>query len=564
MHGPHRPFVSRRQFLRRTATVGLATSVGPWVWQGLAHAQEAPVEQVHVELGADAARAAQFTWMTPAPVDGPFLQLGEQRLPAETVQYEGYPGFFHKVRVTDLLPDTTYPYGVGHGGAVVRDGFSYTTGPSGRTDFSFTAFADQGTDLTGGEPAIEDVDPATLMMIAKGVDQQPPFQATRNRELAYSFAPRFHVVGGDTSYANGDQAVWDEWFRGYEQHATSRPIVPCLGNHEIETMGVGLGGFTLVGDADDSWGPLGYDAYRTRFTLPENGDPEWEGNWFRFRYGSVEFISIDNNDVNAEVVANVGYSQDRQAAWVERTLQAAHDDDACDFIVVIMHQAAFSTGLHGSDQGVRDAWFAMFSRFGVDLVLQGHDHQYERTHLVRTPDPETVETILPTDGTYASDVGTMYVVCGNGGGVQRPQNPFANEFEWQATKSVFTVGTVKVDVQFDEAAGVKRLVLGEYSVTTGGPIEEGIVIERSLAMAGTVDDDADDGLPAPVEAQPAPEPAPQPVLPATGGPAGISAVGVAAIGMAGALASARYRGPHDEETQELRAARHERRDPRDV
>lgn len=553
MHGPHRPYVSRRQFIRRASTVGIATAAGPWIWKGLAYADEAPVEQIHVELGADAAREAQFTWMTPAAVTAPFLQLGSQRIAATTQQYDGYPGFFHKVRVTDLLPATTYTYGVGQADAVQRDGFSYTTGPSGRTSFSFTAFADQGTDFVGGEPSIEDVDPATLTTIAKGADQQPPFQATANRELAYSFAPAFHVVGGDTSYANGNQAVWDEWFRGYEAHATTRPIVPCIGNHEIESA-IGIGGFSATGD--DSWGPLGYDAYRTRFSLPSNGDRDWEGNWFRFRYGSVEFISIDNNDVNTEVTANIGYSEGRQQAWVERVLRAAHEDDTCDFIIVIMHQAAFSTGLHGSDQGVRDAWFGAFSRYGVDLVLQGHDHQWERTHLM-----DRDEVVLSSDGTYATDLGTMYIVCGNGGAVQRPQNPLPNQFDWQANKSVFTVGTVKVDVEFDEAAGVKRLTLGEHSVTTGMPIEEGIVIERTMQPAATstasgAPDPATDNKATAVLAT-ADTVTPDPLLAATGGPAGTTLLSVAALGMAGSLARARYRGAHDDELVERQARRTE-------
>lgn len=560
-HHPHRPFVSRREFMRRSATVGLLTASGPFLWKKLAYAQEVPVEQVHVQYGADAATQATVTWMTPAAVQGPFLQLGEQRLPATTRQYEGYPGFFHHVRVNDLLSSTTYTYGIGHGDVVQREGFSYTTGPAPGTPFTFTAFADQGTDFLGGDlTQIQDFDPATLQTIAKGADQQPPFQATMNRDLAYSFNPAFHLVGGDTSYANGNQDVWDEWFRGYEQYASSRPMMPALGNHEIEVQGVGVSGF----GTGDSWGPLGYDAYRYRFDLPFNGDPEWEGCWYRFRYGSVEFISLDNNDVNVEVTANIGYSEGRQEAWAAQALRAASEDPTCDFIIVMMHQAAFSTGLHGSDQGVRDAWFEMFATYNVDLVLQGHDHQYERTHMMVRD-----EVALAAEGDYVTDLGTMYIVCGNGGAVQRPQNPLPNEFPWQAAKSVFTVGTVKVDVIPDTGEGTKRLVIGEYSVTTGGPVEEGIVIERQL-------DQAAQPTPTPTPtpeptptATPDPTPTPTPtpaatpqvgqpntttVLPQTGGPAGIGMVGVTALGAAAAT-TAWVRGRKDEEVAELRAQR---------
>ena len=57
--------------------------------------------------------------MTPAAVTAPFLQLGGQRVPAETKQYPGYPGYFHHVRLDDLLPSTGYAYAVGHAGALV-------------------------------------------------------------------------------------------------------------------------------------------------------------------------------------------------------------------------------------------------------------------------------------------------------------------------------------------------------------------------------------------------------------------------------------------------------------
>ncbi|AXV09233.1 Purple acid phosphatase [Euzebya pacifica] len=550
--------------MRRSATVGLLTASGPFLWRQLAHAQEAPVEQVHAQFGADAATQAAFSWMTPAAVATPFLQLGEQRLPATTIQYEGYPGYFHHVRVDDLLPSTDYGYAIGHGDTIRREGFSYRTGPAPGTPFTFTAFADQGTDFLGGDlTQVQDFDPTTLQTIAKGADQQPPFQATRNRDLAYSFDPAFHLVGGDTSYANGNQDVWDEWFRGYEQYAASRPVMPAIGNHEIEVQGVGVSGF----GTGDSWGPLGYDAYRHRFALPANGDREWEGCWYRFRYGSVEFISLDNNDVNTEVTANIGYSEGRQEAWAAEALRAAHEDETCDFIIVMMHQAAFSTGLHGSDQGVRDAWFELFATYDVDLVLQGHDHQYERTHMMVRD-----EVALAAEGDYVTDIGTMYVVCGNGGAVQRPQNPLPNEFPWQAAKSVFTVGTVKVDVVPDTGSGTKRLVLGEYSVTTGGPVEEGIVIERTRQAATQP---APTPTPATTPtATPTPTPAPttgdgggsttgqsqigQPstttVLPATGGPAGIGMVGVSALGAAAAT-TAWVRGRKDEEVQELRGQR---------
>jgi hypothetical protein len=449
---------------------------------------------------------------------------------------------------------------VGHAGAVRSASWTWTTGPAPGTPFTFTAFGDQGTDVP--DPTqIQDFDPRTLETIK--LDQAQPFLASQNRELVRSMDPAFHVIVGDTSYANGNQAVWDAWFRGIEPLATSAPWMPCIGNHEIEKAG-GVSGF----GAGDSWGPLGYDAYRHRFALPANGDPEWEGCWYRFRYGSVEFVSIDNNDVNTEITANIGYSEGRQRAFVARTLAAAAADPAVDFIVVLMHQAAFSSGLHGSDPGVREAWFDLFSEHGVDLVIQGHDHHYERSHLM-----DRGELVFAAeDGSYVSDLGTMYVVTGNGGGVQRGEGLLGGG-DWSAAIAAQEVGTLKVEVVPDTGDGTKRLILGEYSVNRAGrPIEEGIVIERTrLAQAPPAvlspEPTAEQGAapqpgPTPDPAAPSPAPSPSPavqpeparVLPATGGPAGIGLVGAAAMA-AGAAGRAWLRDREDEEVAELRARR---------
>ena len=50
-----------------------------------------------------------------------------------------------------------------------------------------------------------------------------------------------------------------------------------------------------------------------------------------------------------------------------------------------MHQDALSSSKtgNGSDKGIREAWLPLFDRYGVDLVLCGHDHDYERSWPVR-------------------------------------------------------------------------------------------------------------------------------------------------------------------------------------
>lgn len=495
----HRPFVSRRDFLKRTAAVGAAAAAGPWFWRQLAYGADAPIRQVHLTHGADAARAMHVSWMTPTPVANPFVEFAAQRVPARTVQYAGYPGYFHHALLDGLDPATTYPYRLGHGAAAIAAGAAFTTAPLGPTAFTFTAFGDQGTD-TGGLA-------------------QPPIQPSMNTELARSFKPAFHVIVGDLAYANGDQSIWDQWFGMVEPMARTTPWMPTIGNHEIESQLDAAG-------ASSGWGRWGYDPYRTRFDLPSNGHDDLAQCFYAFRYAGVHLVCIDNNDVNDEVTNNIGYTSGRQQAWVEAELAAARVDPDVDFIVVVMHQCAFSSSTkHGSDEGVRRAWFDMFRRHSVDLVLQGHDHTYERTHTM------AADEVVSTGPIHRTDAGTVYVVCGNGGAVQEPFHPV--QPAWSAFRQALKIGTLKIEVEPNAPNGMARMTLGEYWALDGSPIEEGIVLERPakrgrvLAASSAPSAGHNSQAPLPAVAGAAP-PSPEVHLPATGGPAGITLVGVAA------------------------------------
>lgn len=438
-----RPFISRRQFLRRSAAVTSVATAGALLWSQPSYAAETPVRQVHVSFGGDAAHEMTVSWMTPGPVRAPFVELGEHREYAQTSQYPGYPGYFHHVRLSRLRADRSYGYRIGHGDRPRTATFGFTTGPAGRATFRFTAFGDQGTDDSFG---------------------QPPNQPSANTALAQSFAPALHLVVGDLAYANGNQTIWDDWFAMISPMASSVPWMPCIGNHEIESQLDPLG-------TGDSWGDWGYDPYRTRFALPSNGFADLQNCFYTFRYGSVQFVSIDNNDVNSEITNNIGYTGGRQQAWVERTLAAAHDDPDIDFIVVLMHQCAFSSSSkHGSDEGVRAAWLDLFARYSVDLVIQGHDHTYERSHVMRYA--EVVDATQPGN----LDLGTAYLVCGNGGAVQELFQPL--QPSWSARREALKVGTLQVQVEPATADGTSRLTLSEYWALDGSPIEEGIILEK--------------------------------------------------------------------------------------
>ena len=97
-----------------------------------------------------------------------------------------------------------------------------------------------------------------------------------------------------------------------------------------------------------------------------------------------------------------------------------------DWVVVCMHQTAVSTGerTNGADLGIRQNWLPLFDRYGVDLVVCGHEHHYERSHPIRGTLPSDTLTPNPVDTqpeVIDTSKGTVHLVIG-GGGTSIPSN----------------------------------------------------------------------------------------------------------------------------------------------
>jgi 3',5'-cyclic AMP phosphodiesterase CpdA len=228
----------------------------------------------------------------------------------------------------------------------------------------------------------------------------------------------FHLFNGDLCYANlAEDRVrtwWDFWTNN-SRSARNRPWMPSPGNHENE-----LGN-----------GPIGYRAYQTYFSVPPAAGQTsvTRGLWYAFTAGSMRVVSIANDDITYQDGGNSyvrGYSAGAQKTWLERELAAARRDRSIDWIVICMHQVAISTAdqFNGADLGIREEWLPLFDRYGVDLVVCGHEHHYERSHPIRGR--QSNPTLTPIPVATATDVidttkGTVHMVIG-GGGTSSPSN----------------------------------------------------------------------------------------------------------------------------------------------
>src|ERR1700689_3523090 len=126
--------------------------------------------------------------------------------------------------------------------------------------------------------------------------------------------------------------------------------------------------------------PVGYGGLVRRMDLPRTG-PSQCPSVYSFSYGNVGVISLDANELSWEIQGLLDYSHGAQVRWLEATLAAWRRNPRIDFIVAFFHECAFSTcNGHSSDGGVRSKLAPLFSRYQVDLAVQGHNHVYERTN----------------------------------------------------------------------------------------------------------------------------------------------------------------------------------------
>ncbi len=148
-------------------------------------------------------------------------------------------------------------------------------------------------------------------------------------------------TAGDNAYFTGSAAEYRNCYDpSWGRHKGRTWPVP--GNHEYETPGAS-GYYGYFGDAAGSNG-LGY---------------------YRRTLGSWTFVGL-NSEIDARATSV-------QVQWLRSEL-AAHPT-ACT--IAIWHRPLFSSGLHGNNPDMRDLWQALYD-LNVDVVVNGHDHMYER------------------------------------------------------------------------------------------------------------------------------------------------------------------------------------------
>ncbi len=267
----------------------------------------------------------------------------------------------HVATVGSLAPSTTYDYNILVNGIDVNPAAdSFRTAPAAGTgSMSFVALGDSGT----GSPE--------QMQIASLIQGESFDLALHAGDVAYG-------VGGGTGAATF-QTTSDWFFTPYRNWLRARPVFPVNGNHDSR--------------AENGNGV----PYLGLFVLPRNGAtttyPDHAERYYSFDYGPVHVVALDTEFAFLDPARRTA-----QLAWLEADLAATTQP----WKMALLHRAPYSSGgEHGSALDVRAAFAPVFERHGVQLVIAGHEHDYERT--------------VPLRADVADPAGVTYLVTGGGG-----------------------------------------------------------------------------------------------------------------------------------------------------
>ncbi|MGB9757505.1 MAG: metallophosphoesterase [Candidatus Bipolaricaulaceae bacterium] len=225
------------------------------------------------------------------------------------------------LRIENLEPDTWYVYKL-----VLSDGDASPIG-------TFRTAPEPGEPVTFGiisDTQWQWTEPNRIEMVAEAMVQDP-------------WAFHFVLHGGDL-VETPIPTHWEFFFQSMAPILRWAPLIPVLGNHERDSL-----------------------SYYQHFNLPPGGGRLGK-RWWALHWGDVVVVGLDSNAKTPQDLVE-------QLAWAREHLSGPEPHK-----IVIFHHPIFSSDAsYGpGSEGLQTLWHPVFAELGVDLVLSGHAHNYER------------------------------------------------------------------------------------------------------------------------------------------------------------------------------------------
>ena len=255
--------------------------------------------------------------------------------------------------------------------------FNYTF-PSVVSDSTiYYKLFDSGTSSWGPQLTFKTappIDAATFSFLALGDSRSNMATWGQIATRCNSKHANFSIFTGDLVKSGASNTDWNSWFDNGAQYLQDNLVYYCIGNH----------------DATDT------AKFVNNFTMPMASNTKLH---YSFTYGNAVFICMNTENITTS-----------EFNWMVGVLQA---NQSKTWKVVFFHRPFFSIGPHANEMNaLLNTWWAAFDTYGVDLVLNGHDHMYERSK----PINYTVSPNAPVSQ-YGSGPGQgrCEIVCGSVG-----------------------------------------------------------------------------------------------------------------------------------------------------
>ena len=184
---------------------------------------------------------------------------------------------------------------------------------------------------------------------------------------------------GDYAYSTGSAAVQDWWDN--QMAPVQERFKGALGNHDTQDQSV----YSQLFGQSDSW-------------------------FYSFDKQGVHFVAM-----NSEEAFGPGSSQYK---FINQDLQSASGRSDVNWIIVYLHQPMYTSPSHHDPvSSLRDAYHPLFDKYDVDLVLQGHNHNYQRSFPIayNSKDPSQPIVTSNENSVYNDPAGQIYAEVGTGG-----------------------------------------------------------------------------------------------------------------------------------------------------
>lgn len=367
----------------------------------------------------------------------------------------------HEVRISGLTPFTKYFYTIYNDADVIA---------GSANDYSFTTNPVKGT-----------VQPIHLWVTGDMGDSSQTQRDVRDRYWNHVRNGR-HTDGwiwlGDNVYAAGkDVEYQNRLFDVYPEILRNTVSRPCPGNHDYGSIDINHNG-----------------PYYSNFTMPANGEaggvPSGKEGYYSYDYGNVHIISL-----NSEPLQWFLTSTSEMCTWLQADLAA----NPQPWTIVYWHQPAYTKGGHDSDDLFSRSYFMrtnivpILEQYGVDMVLSGHSHSYERSfplhgHYGNSSSFDYPMQVYNTSGKLNdggayikyttgpnANKGLVYTVCGNGGRVETdaPLNHPAMYFSQQGRAGFMTIdiNDMQMDAKYYDSEGT---VWDEFTIIKSAQNPNGI------------------------------------------------------------------------------------------